>query len=79
MLSNTIPNVFLIEKFSTKDFFLKNKENIFKLSAIFLFFRPKSEFIEFLGFLGLTFDDFKNTLTKKDSDLIYKLISQKKE
>ena len=79
MYSDTIPNVFLIEKFSTKDFFLKNKENIFKLSVIFLFFRPKSEFLEFLEFLGLTFDEFKNTLTKEDSDLIYKIISQKKE
>ena len=79
MISNAIPNVFLIEKFSTKDFFLKNKENIFKLSVIFLFFRPKSEFLEFLEFLGLTFDEFKNTLTKEDSDLIYKIISQKKE
>jgi len=79
MYSNTIPNVFLIEKFSTKDFFLKNKENIFKLSVIFLFFKPKSEFIKFLEFLGLTFDEFKNTLTKEDSDLIYKILSQKKE
>ena len=79
MISNAIPNVFLIEKFSTKDFFLKNKENIFKLSSIFLFFKPKLEFIEFLEFLGLTFDEFKNSLTKNDSDLIYKLISQKKE
>jgi hypothetical protein len=79
MMSNTIPNVFLIEKFATKDFFLKNKRNVFNFATVCLFLRPKSEFIKFLEFLGLTFDEFKNTLTKEDSDLIYKIISQKKE
>ena len=57
------------------DFFVISKNDwiyLFILSSIFLFFKPKSEFLEFLGFLGLTFDDFKNTLTKKDSDLIQK-------
>jgi hypothetical protein len=79
LLLNTIPNMFLIEKFSTKEFFLQNMEKVFKFSVILLLFSPKSEFIKFLEFLGLTFDEFKNTLTKEESDLIYKMISQKKE
>ena len=79
MLLNTIPDMFFIEEFSTKEFFLQNMENVFKFSVILLLFKPKSEFIKFLEFLGLTFDEFKNTLTKENSDLIYKMISQKKE
>lgn len=79
MMSNTIPNVFLIEKFSNKDFFLKNDQNIFEFGVNFLYFRPKSEFIKFLEFLGLTFDGFMNSLTKNDYDLINKIISEKKE
>jgi hypothetical protein len=54
-------------------------EKVFKFSVILLLFSPKSEFIKFLEFLGLTFDGFINSLTKKDYDLINKIISEKKE
>jgi len=79
VMSNSTPNTFLIEKFANKDFFLKNKQNIFDFGFNLLYFKPKSEFIKFLEFLGLTFDGFMSSLPKKEYDLFNKIISEKKE
>lgn len=78
LISNGIPNVFLIDKFSTKDYFLNDKKNLSRFGITFLYFKPMSEFKKFLEFLGISFDEFINTLTQDESELVYKIISQKK-
>jgi hypothetical protein len=80
-LRDFIPNTFFMSVAIDREEFIKklreNPNMLFELSCYILFFKTKEELIDFLNYIGTSFDEFMKTLNKSEIDIIEKIISYK--